>query len=189
MVLNKKKIEINLPYESIKLNELNVGDIIYLNGNIMTARDHAHKRIINYDSSKKKLPKIFTSMKNCAIYHSGPIIHEINSKNGTKYKIYSGGPTTSARMEPFQEKVCDILDIKIVIGKGGMKKVNFSNFGGIYLSFTGGCGAIFANFTKNITDVIWLEDLGMPEAIWIIEVENFGPLIVSQDAQGNSLYH
>jgi tartrate/fumarate subfamily iron-sulfur-dependent hydro-lyase beta chain len=187
---------INLPVEPQEIQKLKVGDIVYLSGLIMTARDQAHKKIIEIvDIKKQILPVIFKDLKNCAIYHCGPIINERES-NPTKkgkgsdkdYVIYSGGPTTSSRMEQFQERVCNLLEIKIVIGKGGMKSVRFDKFKGVYLSFTGGCGAIFVSFTKKIKAEIWPE-LGMPEAVWIIEIEKFGPLIVSQDSMGNSLYN
>jgi len=154
---------------------------------ILTARDHAHKRIIEYYKSNKNLPKPLNNLKNHAIYHCGPIIKQIKNETSNKYVIFSGGPTTSSRMTPFQEEVCRILDIHIIIGKGGMKKIDFSSIKSIYLAFTGGCGAIFRSFVSKIHGVIW-EDLGMPEAIWLLHVKDFGPLIVGHDSKGNSLY-
>ena len=186
---------INLPVEPQNLLKLKIGDIVYLSGLIMTARDQAHKKIVDiFDTNNKQLPPLLKELKNCAIYHCGPIISEKKTdllekqlEPNREFVIHSGGPTTSARMEQFQEKVCNILDIKIVIGKGGMKSVRFDRFKGVYLSFTGGCGAIFIEFTKKIKAELWPE-LGMPEAVWIIEIDKFGPLIVSHDAHGNSIF-
>lgn len=179
-------IDLELPVDDEKIKELKVGDIIYLTGPLMTARDHAHKRIIEMFNKGKTLPTQLINLKKTAIYHCGPIILQ-EEGNDTKFQLYSGGPTTSARMEKFQDEVCEILDIKIVIGKGGMINSDFKRIGGVYLSFTGGCGAIFAKYVKKIEGVIW-DDLGMPEAIWIFSVDKFGPLIVAQDAAGENLY-
>ena len=177
---------IQLPTSDEEIRELSIGDVVYLTGTIITARDHAHKRIIEYHRKGKSLPKELENKDNLAIYHCGPVILDDEGNSGS-YKLYSGGPTTSARMVPFQLDACNILGIKIVIGKGGMEGTDFETLGGVYLSYTGGCGAIFARYVKTIKDVIW-PDLGMPEAIWIFEVEKFGPLIVSQDSKGNNLY-
>jgi fumarate hydratase subunit beta len=179
---------LNLPVDKKILKEFHVGDIIFLTGTLITARDQAYKRIIEYQEKKKPLPPSLVNLKNCAIYHCGPIIQEsVDPHNKKTYKMYSGGPTTSARMESYQEKISKILEIFTIIGKGGMKSVNFKDLGGLYVSFTGGCGAIFESFTKKIEDVIWAV-LGMPEAILIINVEKFCPLIVSQDSYGQDLY-
>ncbi|MHA1819418.1 MAG: FumA C-terminus/TtdB family hydratase beta subunit [Promethearchaeota archaeon] len=181
-----KKI-LKLPVLEDEVRELNVGDIVFLNGLIMTGRDHVHKRIVEYIRDNREIPEELKELDGSAIYHCGPIIKEEMSNNKKEYKIYSGGPTTSARMEEFQEKVCNVLNIRLVIGKGGMENTNFKRIGGAYLSFTGGCGAIFVSFIKKVKGVIW-EDLGMPEAIWLLEVQDFGPLLVTQDSKGNSLY-
>ncbi|MCK4238965.1 MAG: fumarate hydratase C-terminal domain-containing protein, partial [Candidatus Lokiarchaeota archaeon] len=82
---------INLPAKVEDLLSLKIGDIVYLNGSIITARDLAHKRISNYIHEKKPLPNSFNKIKNTALYHCGPIIKKINEK----YKIISAGPTTS----------------------------------------------------------------------------------------------
>ena len=180
-------IKLNIPADLKQILSLKIGDIVYLNGIIFTARDKAHQRIIEYVKNGKSLPQELISLKNHAIYHCGPIIKEFKKENKIEYILYSGGPTTSARIDSFEEEVIKILDIHIIIGKGGMKKVDFAKTKSVYLAFTGGCGAIFQSFVKKIQQVIW-EDLGMPEAIWIIEVENFGPLIVAQDSNNKSLY-
>ncbi|MBD3350480.1 MAG: fumarate hydratase [Candidatus Lokiarchaeota archaeon] len=179
-----KKIE--LPIQPEEIAKFRIGDIVYLTGTILTARDHAHKRIIELKDSNQQLPTDLLKMKNHAIYHCGPIIHLLKDSGDKKFQLFSAGPTTSARMTSFQKRVCEILNIKVIIGKGGMPDLDFSKFGGLYLSFTGGCGAIFKSFLKSVKGVIW-DDLGMPEAVWILKVRNFGPLIVAQDSHGKRL--
>ena len=177
------KHELNLPVEDKDLINLKIGDIVYLNGILITARDQVHKRIVEYFKNKKELPASFKNLKGSAIYHCGPIIKE---SNGT-YQIISGGPTTSQRMDDFENDVVKILGIKLVIGKGGMKNLDTKGNKIAYLSYTGGCGAIIHKKIEKIIDVEW-KDFGTCEAVWILKVKDFGPLIVSQDASGNSLY-
>ncbi|MFO8018483.1 MAG: FumA C-terminus/TtdB family hydratase beta subunit [Promethearchaeia archaeon] len=174
---------LSLPIEKKDLSPLKVGDIIYLTGKVVTARDQVHKRIIEYKNQGKKLPESFYSLKGCAIYHCGPIIEE---KQG-HYRIVSGGPTTSQRMDELENEVIKQLDIRFIIGKGGMRNLKTKELQVAYLSYTGGCGAIINQKIEKIKHVEW-KDLGLCEAVWFLKVRNFGPLIVAQDTHGKSLY-
>ena len=143
----------------------------------MTARDQAHKRIL-----EEGAPRDITG---AAIFHAGPII----SQEGDDYKMVAIGPTTSMRMNPYQSDVI-ALGAKIVIGKGGMddsvREALIENEA-VYVVATGGCAALYVDAVEEIESVDWL-DLGMPEAIWNLKVKDFGPLIVAMDSKGNSLY-
>jgi len=77
-----------------------------------------------------------------------------------------------------------------VIGKGGMGKrttEGMKKYGAVYGAFTGGAAVLAAKAIKNVSGVEWF-DLGMPEALWILDVEEFGPLIVAIDTHGNNLF-
>lgn len=160
------------------LTQLKAGDVISLTGNIFTARDQAHKRILEQGAPK--------DLEGAALFHAGPIIKDLGEDN---YEMVAVGPTTSMRMNPYQADVI-ALGPKIVIGKGGMddtvREALIENEA-LYVVATGGCAALYVDAVKEIESVDWL-DLGMPEAIWNLKVENFGPLIVAMDAHGNSLY-
>ena len=159
------------------LTDLKIGDVITLTGNIITARDQAHKRILEQGAP--------LDIEGAAIFHAGPIISE--DENG--YKMVAVGPTTSMRMNPYQSDVID-MGPKIVIGKGGMDdtvgKALVKN-NALYVVATGGCAALYVDAVEEIESVDWL-DLGMPEAMWNLKVKDFGPLIVAMDSEGNSLY-
>ncbi|MCQ2972511.1 MAG: FumA C-terminus/TtdB family hydratase beta subunit [archaeon] len=160
------------------LTKLKAGDVISLTGNILTARDQAHKRILEQGAPR--------NLKGAAIFHAGPIIKDLGEDN---YEMVAVGPTTSMRMNPYQADVI-ALGPKIVIGKGGMDdtvRESLIKNEALYVVATGGCAALYVDAVKEIESVDWL-DLGMPEAIWNLKVENFGPLIVAMDAHGNSLY-
>ena len=168
---------LNVPIKENNLEDLKAGDVIYLSGNIFTARDQAHKRIIEEGSP--------LDIKGAAIFHAGPII----TKKGDNYEIVAVGPTTSMRMNPYQSDVLD-RGAKIIIGKGGMDdnvRDALVRNNAIYVVATGGCAALYVDAVENIDSVDWL-DLGMPEAIWNLKVKDFGPLIVAMDSKGNSLY-
>lgn len=160
------------------LTQFKAGDVIYLTGNILTARDQAHKRILEEGSPK--------DLEGVALFHAGPIIKELDDGS---YEMVAVGPTTSMRMNPYQAGVI-ALGSKIVIGKGGMddtvREALVENKA-LYVVATGGCAALYVDAVKEIESVDWL-DLGMPEAMWNLKVEKFGPLIVAMDAHGNSLY-
>ncbi|MHA1776051.1 MAG: FumA C-terminus/TtdB family hydratase beta subunit [Promethearchaeota archaeon] len=175
---------LNLPLTQLNIHDFHIGDIIYLSGIIGTGRDHVHKRICEFIENDESLPPLFSNFHQGAIYHMGPIVKK---QSDGKYKIISGGPTTSSRMEPYQERVCKNLEIRFVIGKGGMKNIDWNKINAIYLSFPGGVGAIVSKFISKIISVEWL-DFGTPEAVWILKMNHFGPLIVSIDTENQSLY-
>ena len=168
---------LNVPIINENLNELNASDVVYLTGNIFTARDQAHKRILEQGAP--------LNIDGGVIFHAGPII----TKNNENYEMVAIGPTTSMRMNPYQSDVLD-MGVKMVIGKGGMddnvREALIRN-NAIYVVATGGCAALYVDAVENIESVDWL-DLGMPEAIWNLKVKDFGPLIVAMDSKGNSLY-
>ena len=168
---------IKVPVKNEDLTDLKIGDVITLTGNIITARDQAHKRILEQGAP--------LDIEGSAIFHAGPIISE--DENG--YKMVAVGPTTSMRMNPYQSDVID-MGPKIVIGKGGMddtvRKALVKN-NALYVVATGGCAALYVDAVEEIESVDWL-DLGMPEAMWNLKVKDFGPLIVAMDSEGNSLY-
>ena len=94
---------VNLPISPEDVSHFKIGDLIYLTGIICTGRDHFHKRVLDYKKSGKNLPESFNNLKGGAIYHMGPIVKKHIEGH---YSIISGGPTTSARMNPFQTEVC-----------------------------------------------------------------------------------
>ena len=173
-----------MPVTIDQIETLNVGDQVYLSGMICSGRDQVHKRILEYQESGNTLPERFLSTDNCALYHMGPIVKEDPVLG---YQFMAGGPTTSARMNPYQDAVCRALNLRFVIGKGGMHGVDWGAIDAVYLAYPGGAGAIVTKFIKRIDGVEWL-DFGPPEAAWFLEVEQFGPLLVAIDTHGNSLY-
>lgn len=170
--------KLNVPIKDEDLSELKAGDVVYLTGNIYTARDQAHKRILEEGAP--------VDIEGAVLFHAGPIVTKDDDGN---YKMVAVGPTTSMRMNPYQSDVLD-LGAKIVIGKGGMDdsvREALVRNEALYVVATGGCAALYVDAVEEIESVDWL-DLGMPEAMWNLKVKDFGPLIVAMDNNGNSLY-
>jgi len=173
------KIKISLPADEAGIRKLKTGDIVYLNGIFYTLRDEGHIRAL-----KNKKPPV--DFKGSAIFHCGPIMRK--TKKG--WRVVAAGPTTSARMNSLEPGFIEIFRPGFIIGKGGMNKKTrnmMKKHGCVYLSMTGGAAALGAKGIKKVHNVYWY-GLGMPEALWVLEAKNFGPLIVSMDSNGSSLY-
>ncbi len=172
------------PISEEDARKLKVGDVIYVTGeHVYTARDEAHERALRMFEKGEKPPVDF---EGSVIYHVGPVAWQ---KEG-KWKIVSAGPTTSIRMELFEDEFLRKYKARILVGKGGMGKKTLDalrEVGSVYCSYTGGCGALAAKSLKEVRAYEW-SDLGMPEALWVITAEEFGPLLVTMDSHGNSMH-
>ena len=174
---------LNLPVGAEEIEKIKVGDVIYITGTMVTARDEAHKMAIEKYDSGEELPLDFSKV---AIYHCGPIVRKVDDE----WEVVAAGPTTSSRMEIFEYDFIKRFGTRIIVGKGGMGKRTMEacrEFKAVYTAFTGGAAVLAANAIKKIKDVFWLDELGMPEALWVMEVENFGPLTVTIDSHGRNL--
>jgi len=128
-------------------------------------------------------------LRRMAIFHAGPIMQEIEGHKG-KYRVVSIGPTTSMRMEKYEKEFIAKTGIKLMVGKGGMGPSTAEacrEYKAVHAVFPGGCAVLAAACVEEVEKVEWL-DLGMPEAVWVMRVREFGPLIVSIDTQGNNLF-
>jgi fumarate hydratase subunit beta len=166
------------PLRDEDVADLRIGDAVHITGTLYTARDAAHKRLVELIDAGDPLP---VDLKGQIIYYAGPT----PAKPGRI--IGSVGPTTSGRMDPYTPKVIE-KGLKGMIGKGirGSTVVDaMKKWKAVYLAATGGAAALIA---KSIVDVhiVAYEDLGA-EAIRKLEVKNF-PAIVVQDMYGGNLY-
>jgi len=175
--------ELKTPLSQNDIKKLNIGDSVFLSGTLVTARDQAHRRALQFDKEGKGLP---LSLQGLALYHCGPIVVE---RNGEK-TVVAAGPTTSTRMDLYEDQFIQKFGIRLIIGKGGMGEKTVKaceKFGAAYCSFTGGAALIAKKGIKRVKGVEW-DDLGMAEAMWVFEVEKFGPVVVTIDSKGNSLH-
>ncbi len=175
--------KLKTPISEENIRKLRVNDVIYITGTMITARDAAHRRALESHKEGKKLP---INLQGLAVFHCGPIV----KKEDDKWIVVAAGPTTSTRMDLFEDEFIKNFKVRVIIGKGGMGKKTTSamkQYGAVYGAFTGGAAVLAAKAIKNVKSVEWY-DLGMPEAMWILEVEDFGPLTIAIDAHGNNLF-
>ena len=175
-----KKVLIT-PVTAQDLEDIKVGDIIYLDGSMTTCRDVAHRRLVE---EGRELP---VDVRNNAIFHAGPIIRPLEND---KFQMVSVGPTTSMRMEKFEYEFVKLTGVRVIIGKGGMKENTeraCKEFGAIHCVFPAGNAVVAATEVEEIVRAEW-RDLGMPETLWNCRVKEFGPLIVSIDTKGNNMF-
>ena len=182
-VSGKKAKIINLPLSKKDVTGLNVGDVVLINGMIVTGRDKIHKFLFYERPSKKDIP---FNLSGTVFYHCGPIV----KKSDSGYKIIASGPTTSIRVETYEHRIISSYGIRGIMGKVGMCERTLDAMkknGGVYFHTIGGAAAYLADRVKRVVDVWKLEEFGVPEAMWLLEVENF-PAIVTMDAHGRSLH-
>ncbi len=177
--MNRQKIHITAPFSPETVQKLRAGDRVLITGTILTARDAAHKRLIESLEKGEKLP---LNLENAVIYYTGPTPARPNLPIG------SAGPTTSGRMDKYTPALIEQCHISGMIGKGYRNKEvidSIKKYAVPYLVTLGGAGALIAKSIKKYT-VLAYGDLGA-EAIAAMEVEDF-PAIVAIDIHGNNFY-
>lgn len=173
---------LTLPTDEATIRSLRVGDFVELCGRVITGRDAAHHWLV-----KAFRQDVAPYLKDSVIYHVGPVVRK--NPDGT-YTFVAAGPTTSAREEPYQADVIGMYGVRGVIGKGGMGAKTLEGlkkYGAVYFHAIGGAAQVLAKCVKRVETVFMLEEFGVPEALWVIEVEDF-PVVVTMDAHGNSLH-
>jgi fumarate hydratase subunit beta len=168
---------LNTPIRPEDVRSFKVGDVVYISGVIYTSRDKAHVKMLSD-------PKRPFSLQNACIYHSGPLV----VKQELTYRVIAAGPTTSARMNR-QTPAIIKQGVTAIIGKGGMSAEVAHSMTGrcFYLAFPGGCGILARERIEKVLDVYYTE-LGFTEAVWKLQVRDFGPLLVAIDSYGESIY-
>lgn len=186
--------EITIPISDEDIRSLHAGDPVQLTGVMITGRDVVHKWMSETFIKKTRQPQgddlqVYEELKKYldkgVLYHCGPVVSGLDTK---QYKFVAAGPTTSIREEPYQADVMKHFNIKGVIGKGGMGAKTLKGCEetpGAYFHAIGGAASFLAQTVQKVLGVYKLEEFGVPEAMWVIEVKNF-PVVVTMDAHGVS---
>jgi fumarate hydratase subunit beta len=173
------KINLETPLTDEKVKNLQIGDEVFLSGIIYTARDAAHKKLVDLIHDNKDLP---FDVEGSVIYYVGPTPAQPGQVIG------AAGPTTSYRMDPFVEDMLN-AGMKGMIGKGARSKPvidALKKYTGVYFGATGGAAALISKCIKK-AEVIAFDELG-PEAVRRLEVKDM-PLVVINDSTGKDLYN
>jgi fumarate hydratase, class I len=176
--LTGREVRLEPPLSEEKVRALKVGDVVLINGPMVTGRDAAHHYLMHHDAPY--------NMQGAILYHCGPVM----LKEGDHWRTKAAGPTTSIREEPYEADIIRRFGIRAVMGKGGMGKKTLAmlkEYGAVYLHAIGGAAQFYARCLPKVHAVYLLEEIGVPEAMWVFEAQNF-PAIVTMDAHGTSLH-
>jgi L(+)-tartrate dehydratase beta subunit len=183
---NLKTIRLTIPVTAEDLADVEIGSVVYLDGVIMTGREGVYQRILGEGMEP---PEDLSQIANVN-FHCSPAA-SVND-DGT-FNMGAVTATASFRFAKWLPQWFEKTGCKVIIGKGGMSQVHYDEIfvpaGAIYLTTVGyGTGALLGRGIKHVKAAHWLDDLGIAQAMWILEVENFGPLLVESDLAGNSLF-
>jgi fumarate hydratase class I len=178
-----KPLTLTIPLLPEESRSLKAGDIVSLNGTIVTGRDRVHKYLAEQRPLKEDIPFDLTG---AILYHCGPVM----KKTEEGYKVVAAGPTTSIRVEMYEATLIREYGIRGIIGKGGMGEGTLESLketGSVYFQTVGGAAAYLADRIKKTLNVWKLDEFGPTEAMWLFEVEDF-PAIVTMDSHGKNIH-
>lgn len=181
-----REVRLRTPVTPEALAKLELGDVVYLDGVIYTAREGIYKRILQ---DGEQPPVDFATTTNVN-FHCSPAA-SVNPDGS--FNIGAVTATASFRFSKWLPKWFEVSGAKIIIGKGGMSEADYREVfvpaGAIYLTTVGyGTGALLGRGIRKVRAAHWLDRLGIAQAMWVLEVEKFGPLLVESDLEGNSLF-
>jgi L(+)-tartrate dehydratase beta subunit len=179
-------VDLVLPAGTEELRKLKIGTVAYLSGRIFTAREGAYKHAIEEGAG---MPASREAL-GLANFHCSPAA-SVNADGS--YTVGAVTATASFRFAQWLDGWFKLSGCNVIIGKGGMTSEVYLKFfvpsRAIYLTTVGyGTGALLGRGIKRVAGVYWLEELGLAQAVWVLDVEKFGPFLVESDLAGNSLF-
>src|SRR5262245_35402967 len=183
---NLKTVRLQLPASTADLRKLEIGSVAYLTGRVFTAREGVYKHAIE-DGAGMPASRETLGLAN---FHCSPAA-SINADGS--HTVGAVTATASFRFARWLDGWLKLSGCNIIIGKGGMtSEIYRSAFvpnNAVYLTTVGyGTGALLGRGIKRVSGVYWAEELGLAQATWVLEVENFGPFLVESDLDGKSLF-
>ena len=180
--LTGREIRLEPPLTEDQVRALKVGDVVLINGPVVTGRDALHHYLLHHDAP--------CDLRGAILYHCGPVMMKEGTPPNIRWRTTAAGPTTSIREEPYEADIIKRYGIRGVMGKGGMGKRTLAalqEFGAVYLHAIGGAAQYYARCLPKVLGVDLLDELGAPEAMWHFEARDF-IAIVTMDSHGNSLH-
>jgi fumarate hydratase, class I len=180
--LTGREIRLEAPLTEEKVRALMVGDVVLVNGPLVTGRDALHHHLLSHEPPSE--------LNGAILYHCGPVMLKEGASPNERWRVQAAGPTTSIREEPYEADIIKKYGLRGVMGKGGMGRRTLAalkEFGAVYLHAIGGAAQYYARCLPEVTGVDLLEELGIPEAMWHFVARDF-PAIVTMDAHGHSLH-
>jgi L(+)-tartrate dehydratase beta subunit len=179
------RVRLSTPIDDDNIARLSQGDVVFLDGLVYTAREGVYSRVVDDGVA---LPVDLAGLSNVN-FHCSPAATPLPGG----YDVGAVTATASFRFARWMARWFELSGARMIIGKGGMSEEIYRDVfvpnRAVYLTTVGyGTGALLGRGIKGVRDAVWLDELGIAQAMWIFEVENFGPFLVDSNAQGNSLF-
>ncbi len=185
-----KRVDLELPASTEALAKLEIGSVAYLTGRVFTAREGVYKRAVQDGFALPAARADVTQVLGSANFHCSPAA---SIEPDGRMTVGAVTATASFRFARWLDGWFAMTGCNIIIGKGGMTseiyKSSFVPNNAIYLTTVGyGTGALLGRGIKKVVAAHWVQEVGLAQAIWVLDVERFGPFLVESDLQGNSLF-
>jgi L(+)-tartrate dehydratase beta subunit len=180
------EVRLTTPVSAADLARLELGDVVYLDGVLYTAREGVYRKVVEQGVA---LPESVTSLTNVN-FHCSPAA---SVKPDGTYAVEAVTATASFRFGKSMSRWFERSGAKVIVGKAGLTELAYREWfvphGAVYLTTVGyGLGAAYGRAIKRVRDVHWLAELGIAQALWVLEVERLGPFLVEGDREGRSLF-
>jgi L(+)-tartrate dehydratase beta subunit len=180
------RVVLTTPVSDADLASLKLGDVVYLDGVVYTAREGVYRKVVD---EGRGLPPSVQALTNVN-FHCSPAASV--RPDGT-YAVEAVTATASFRFGKSMTRWFERSGAKVIVGKAGLTELAYREWfvphGAVYLTTVGyGLGAMYGRCIKRVIDVHWLKELGIAQALWVLEVDKLGPFLVEGDAEGRSLF-
>ena len=184
VAMNEVHLATPIPDDAIAA--LQLGDVVYLSGILYTAREGVYRKVVDEGRGVPDSVRALTNVN----FHCSPAASV--RPDGT-YAVEAVTATASFRFGKSMTRWFERSGAKVIVGKAGLTELAYREWfvphGAIYLTTVGyGMGAAYGQGIKRVREVHWLEELGIAQAMWVLEVERLGPFLVEGDRQGRSLF-
>ncbi|MEE8187592.1 MAG: fumarate hydratase C-terminal domain-containing protein [Kiloniellales bacterium] len=181
-----EEVRLSTPVSDAAIAGLRLGQVVYLDGVVYTGREGVYRRILDEGIDPPVDLKALSNVN----FHCAPAASVADDGS---YNVGAVTATASFRFAKWMARWFQVSGARVIIGKGGMTEKDYREVfvpaGAVYLTTVGyGTGALLGRGIRKVRAAHWLDELGIAQALWVFEVENFGPFLVESDAAGNSLF-
>lgn len=180
------EVHLTAPVGPDAIARLKLGDVVYLSGVLYTAREGVYRKVVEDGTDLPAAVKALTNVN----FHCSPAA---TARPDGTYAVEAVTATASFRFGKSMRRWFERSGAKVIVGKAGLTELAYREWfvphGAVYLTTVGyGLGAAYGRCITRVRDVHWLAELGIAQALWVLEVERLGPFLVEGDPEGRSLF-
>jgi L(+)-tartrate dehydratase beta subunit len=180
------EVHLTTPVSPEAIRSLKLGDVVYLSGVLYTGREGVYRQVVDKGVALPDSVRALTNVN----FHCSPAA---SVRPDGSYSVEAVTATASFRFGKSMTTWFERSGAKVIVGKAGLTELAYREWfvphGAVYLTTVGyGLGAMYGRTIKRVLDVHWLKELGIAQALWVLEVDRIGPFLVEGDAEGRSLF-